>query len=68
MDYTVTSRPTLTSGEEKGWAHLRGAIGGKRTRALRADDTERRAGVGELALAEELAELRATLDETTPPP
>ena len=44
-------------GDETG-THLRGAIGGKRTRALRADGTERRAGVGERALSEELAELR----------
>ena len=41
--------------------HLRGAIGGKRTGALRADGTERGAVTGALAPSEELAELRATL-------
>ena len=56
------------TGGDKDWAHLRGAIGGKRTGALRADGTERRAGVGERALSEELAEPGAALGETTPFP
>ena len=62
------SRATMGEGKTRTGTHLRGAIGGKRTGALRADGTERRAGVGERALSEELAELRATLGETTPSP
>ena len=64
----LTCSPTDKSEKTRTGTHLRGAIGGKRTRALRADGTERRAGVGERALSEELAELGAALGETTPSP